>query len=252
MAQARLVVLAGRVGVGHDDRRVGGLVGVEAAAGLAPEQARGDVLLEDRRRRVEAVAALLVHRVEDLVRGVESDQVEQGKRTHRVAATQPHRGIDVLTRGVLGLVHGHRVIEVTEQQRVGDESGLVPDYHRNLVQGLGELRHRLDDLWLGHHSLDDLEETLHGRRVEEVDADGASGLGGCCRDLGDRQRRGVGGQDRLRRHDLIQSPEYLLLKFELLHDGLDNQVAVFDVFQRRSERDPAQQLGLLVVGELAP
>ena len=80
--------------------RVRALVGVEAAAGLAAEQAGGDHLLEDRRRRVQPVAALLVHRVEDLVRRVEADQVEQRQRAHRVAAAEPHGGVDVLARGV--------------------------------------------------------------------------------------------------------------------------------------------------------
>ena len=88
----------GRLGVGHDDRAVGSFVGVEAATGLAAEEAGGDQLLEDRRRRVEPVAALLVHRVEDLVRRVEADQVEQRQRAHRVAAAEAHRGVDVLAR----------------------------------------------------------------------------------------------------------------------------------------------------------
>ena len=94
-----------RVGVcvvGDHDRAVGRLVGVEAAAGLAAEQAGGDHLLEDRRRRVQPVAALLVHRVEDLVRRVEADQVEQRQRAHRVAAAEAHRGVDVLAGGVAG------------------------------------------------------------------------------------------------------------------------------------------------------
>ena len=100
--QLRLVV--GRRGllVGDDDRAVRRLVGVEAAAGLAAEQPGGDHLLEDRGRRVQAVAALLVHRVEDLVRRVEADQVEQRERAHRVAAAEAHRGVDVLAGGVAG------------------------------------------------------------------------------------------------------------------------------------------------------
>ncbi len=78
----------------------GRLVGVEAAAGLAAQQAGGDHLLEDRGRRVQPVAPLAVHRLEDLVGRVETDQVEQRQRTHRVAAAEPHGGVDVLAGGV--------------------------------------------------------------------------------------------------------------------------------------------------------
>ena len=94
----------------------GRLVGVEAAARLAAEQSGGHHLLEDRRRRVQPVAALLVHRVEDLVGRVEADQVEQRERAHRVAAAEPHRGVDVLAGGVLALEHRHGVVEVAEEQ----------------------------------------------------------------------------------------------------------------------------------------
>ena len=125
-----------RLGVGDDDRAVGGLVGVEAAPGLAAEQPGGDHLLEDRRRSVQPVAALPVHRVEDLVRRVEPDQVEQRERPHRVAAAEPHRRVDVLAGRVVALVHRDRVVEIAEQQRVGDEAGLVADRATGFLSSL--------------------------------------------------------------------------------------------------------------------
>ena len=81
-------------------------------------------------RRVQPVAGLLVHRVEDLVGGVEADQVEQRERAHRQAAAELHRGVDVLAAGVARLVHADGVVEVAEQQRVGDEAGAVADGDR--------------------------------------------------------------------------------------------------------------------------
>ena len=118
------------------------LVGVEAAAGLPAEQPGGDHLLEDRGRRVQAVAALLVHRVEDLVRRVETDQVEQRERAHRVAAAVAHRRVDVLAGGVVALVHRDRVVEVAEQQRVGDEAGPVAADDRALAERLEQALRR--------------------------------------------------------------------------------------------------------------
>ena len=64
----------------------------------------GDELLEDRGRRVQPVAALLVHRVEDLVGGVEADEVEQRERAHGVATAEAHRRVEVLARGVAALL----------------------------------------------------------------------------------------------------------------------------------------------------
>ena len=89
--------LSSALGVSASSTTTGcrGLVGVEAATGLAAEQA-GDVLLEERRGRVQAVAALLVHRVQDLVRRVETDQVEQREQAHQVAAAEAHGRVDVL------------------------------------------------------------------------------------------------------------------------------------------------------------
>ena len=187
--ELRLRVGRRRPVVGDHDRAVGRLVGVEAAAGLAAEHARGDHLLEDRRRRVQPVAALAVHRLEDLVRRVEADQVEQRQRAHRVAAAEAHRGVDVLARGVAALVHRDRVVEVAEQQRVGDEAGLVAADDRGLAEASAiSVLTSSSTCGLGDHGADDLDEVLHRRRVEEVHADDPAGPGVGGRDLGDRER----------------------------------------------------------------
>ncbi len=187
--ELRLVVCARGEVVGDGDRAVRAVVGVEAAAGLAAEHAGGDQLLEDRRRRVQPVAALAVHRLEDLVGRVEADQVEQLERAHRVAAAEPHRRVDVLARGELALEHRDGVVEVAEQQRVGDEAGLVAADDGVLAELLDQRGHVLEHLRLGDHRADDLDEVLHRRRVEEVDADDPARVGVGGRDLGDAQRR---------------------------------------------------------------
>ena len=230
--------------------RVGRLVGVEAAARLATQQAGGDVLLEDRRRRVQAVAALLVHRVEDLVGGVEADQVEQRQRAHRVAAAEAHGGVDVLARGVLALVHRDRVVEVAEEQRVGDEAGLVTAHDRVLAQAAQQALDVGEDVGLGDDRADDLDEVLHRRGVEEVDADHAAGLGVGGGDLGDAERGGVGREHRVGAHDVVERAEDRLLDLERLHDRLDDEVGDRQVGHVGGEGDPAEQLGLLLLGHL--
>ena len=116
----------GRLRVRDDLRRTRLGVGVEAAPALAAEHPGAHHLLDDRARGVQPVAALLVHRVEDLVGRVETDEVEQRERTHGVAAPEAHRRVEVLPRGVTALEHRHGVVEVAEEQGVGDEAALSP------------------------------------------------------------------------------------------------------------------------------
>ena len=234
-----------------DDRAVGPLVGVEAAAGLATQQAGGDHLLEDRGRRVQAVAALAVHRLEDLVRRVETDQVEQRQRAHRVAAAEAHGRVDVLAGGVLALVHRHRVVEVAEEQRVGDEAGLVAAHDRVLAEAAQQVLDVGQHGGLGDDGAHDLDEVLHGCGVEEVHPHHPAGAGVGRGDLGHGQRRGVGGQDRVGPHDVVEASEEALLDLQRLHDGLDHEVGVREGGEVGGEADVAQDLGLLLLAHLA-
>ncbi len=179
-------------------------VGVEAAAALATLEAGADHLLDDRARRVQPVAALLVHRVEDLVGGVETDEVHQGERAHRVAAAELHRGVDVLAGGVARLEHRDGVVEVAEEQGVGDEAGLVADDDRLLAEPLGERLDVLEDLVLGDDGADHLDELQHRRRVEEVHADDALGVARGDGDLGHRQRATCWSRGSRRGHDGVE------------------------------------------------
>ena len=208
-----------------DDLGGAGLgVGVEAAAVLPAEQPGGDHLLDDRAGRVQPVARLLVHRVEDLVGGVDADEVHQRQRAHRQAAAQPHGGVDVLAAGVAVLVHRDGVVEVAEEQGVGDEAGLVADRHVDLAQPRGQRLDVLDDGRLGDDGAHDLDQLHDRRRVEEVHPDDLARPPGDHRELGDRQARGVGRQDRVRRADLVQLREDLGLELHALGHGLDDQL----------------------------
>ena len=251
VAQLRLVGLLGGPEVRDHLIAVGTGVGVEAVARLPAQQPRRHHLLEDRRRRVQPVAALLVHRVEDLVRRVEADQVEQRQRTHGVAAAEPHGRVDVLARGVLGLEHRHGVVEVAEEQRVGDEPCLVAADDGVLAEPSDERLHVGEHARLGHDRADDLDEVLHRGRVEEVDADHAARarVGGA--DLGDRQRRGVGRQDRVGPDHLVEAPEEVLLDLEGLDDRLDDQVGVRQRLEIGAEGDVVEDRLLLGLGDLA-
>ena len=62
------------------------------------------------------------------------------------AAAEAHGRVDVLARGVPVLEHRHGVVEVAEQQRVGDEAGPVADGDVDLAEPLGERLDVGDDL----------------------------------------------------------------------------------------------------------
>jgi hypothetical protein len=129
---------------------------------------------------VPVVARLRVHRLEDLVGRVEADEVEQRQRAHRVAGAEAHGGVDVLARGVAALVHPHRVVQVAEQQRVGDEAGPVAGGRGGLADAVDQRLHVLDDGGVGDDGLHDLDQVHHRRRVEPVQA----------------RRRATGGRSR--------------------------------------------------------
>ena len=179
-------------------------IGVEAAAGLPAEQSGRDHLLDDRAGRVQPVARLLVHRVEDLVGGVQTDEVHQRERPHRQAAPQPHRRVDVLAGRVVVLVHRDGVVEVAEQQRVGDEAGPVADGDVDLAEPRASASTSSTTDGLGDDGADDLDELHHRRGVEEVHPDDLARSVGGDRDLGDGQDRGVGRQDGVGPADLVQ------------------------------------------------
>ena len=240
------------LGVVHHLVGIGGGVGVEAPAALAAQQAGGDHLLEQRRRGVQAVARLVVHGVQDLVGGVQADEVHQRQGPHRVAAAQGHRRVQVLAHDVVRLEHADRVVEVAEQQCVGDEARPVTDDHGRLADGGREGGDVLDDLGLGDHGADHLDQLHHRCGVEEVHSHHPAGPGGLHAQCGDRQRRGVGGDHRVGPAHGIESAQHRGLQLQAFGNHLDDEVGVGQVLERGGRGDPCEQ-GLLLGGvQLAP
>ena len=82
----------------------------------------------------------------------------------------------------------------------------------------------------------DLEQLHHVGRREEVQADHVCGRLVTRGDLVDVERRGVGGEDRAGLADAVELGEDLLLDVHVLEHGLDDEVAVGEVLQRRASR----------------
>ena len=124
--------------------------------------------------------------------------------------------------------HHHTFVDVGDDAAVGVEEPFVIDDDR----GLADLAHVVERL--GHRAVagflafDDLDKRhlLDGR--EEVDADELirthRGLG----QIGDRQGRGIGGKDRIRRNDRLDLFGHLGLDAGIFEHRLDDEVDVLE------------------------
>ena len=143
------------------------------------------------------------------------------------------------------------VVVERDQQRIEDEARLVLGLHRQLpgllAPGPGRAQRLLRRVDAGRH-LDQLHQL---RRQAEVQADDAVVAARAAGDLGDRQRRGVGGEDRVLRADLVELAEQLALDGELLEHRLDDEIGVGQVVERRRARQPPHH-GVLVGGLILP
>ena len=192
--------------------------------------------VRERRREREAVGIGLVHRLEHVVRDARADELQQDGRRHR------HPELDDrlvrLLDAVAVLERVHEDARHSRQHAVDDEARRVLRHDTALAQLPAHVPRRRDRLVRRVVVPDDLDERQYGHRVEEVQPDvGAH--------LGERQRRRVRGEDRVRR-ELSQSREDLLLDRELLDDRFENEVAVLEALpagRAGDERRPRADLG---------
>ena len=98
---------------------------------------------------------------------------------------------------------------------------------------------RAHGLGRGQQARHQLHEAQHGDRVEEVHADHPLRLGRDRRQLHDRDRRRVAGEQRVGTRDLAERQEDRDLLGLVLDHRLDHQVAVREVGDVRHGADPA-------------
>ena len=171
---------------------------VVAVAALAAEPAFGDQLLLDRARAPALrLAALGEEGAGDFEVDVEADQVDQLERAHPEAAAEADDAVDRRRVGDAVAEHPQRLQREGAGEAVGDEAGAVLGPDRGPAHPLGDLGRRRQRRLGGALGGDDLDQLHQRRRVEEVHADDALGVGHAGGDLGDPQRGGVAGEDRL-------------------------------------------------------
>ena len=206
--------------------------------------------LQEHGRGHTRILELIVEAVGDVQVDIEAGVVEELERSHPVGEAELHGGVDLLHRRDALLERADRAEEVGDHQPVHDEAGRVLADDTGLAEGGDELAERGDRRLAGGDGPDDLDERHHRRRIEEVQAgDPIRPLrrGG---HLDDREAGGVRGEDRSRRAQPVERAEHLLFRGHLLDDGLDHEVAVLQVLERRGATHPAASRLRVVLRQL--
>ena len=139
------------------------------------------------------------------------------------------RLVDRLQREALLLLGAPDLADRRHQDAVDDEAGDLAADDRLLLDRLGEVVGGGGGLRRGVLAGDHLDQRHHRGRVEEMEADDLVGPQGRFADLGDRERGGVGGEDRVAGGGGVELAEDGLLDLHLLRHRLDDEVDVAEV-----------------------
>ncbi len=180
--------------------------------------------------------------VEDGETHVQSDEIGQGQRPHRVRHPELHHGVDGLGRRH-PLHHAEDgLVDHRHQDAIGDESGIVVHLDRDLAQRPRRLHDRGRGGVAGGVSPNHLDQLHHRDGVHEVHPDHLLGPPGARRDLGDGDRAGVGREDRAGRGDAIELLEDRELHRRVLARRLYNEVGAGGGIQRGPRLHPGEDL----------
>ena len=178
----------------------------------------------------------------DVKHGVEPEQVGEEEGAHRGDLGGRDRLVDRLQGQALLFLGAPDLADRRHQDPVDDEAGDLAADDRLLADRLREVVGGGGGLLRGVVSDDHLDQRHHRGRVEEVEADHLVGAQRRFADLGDRERGGVGGEDRVPGRRRIQLAEDRLLDLHLLRHGLDHEVDVAEVLVARRAGDQAHHL----------
>ncbi|MNS73103.1 hypothetical protein D3C72_1065330 [compost metagenome] len=230
---------------------------VEACAALLAQRAFFHQLGQHFRRLVDGgeriVRQIVLHGLDHMAHGVQADHVRRAEGA-RLGAAQ------LGARQIIDDVHGqaeffsfvHDGQDAEYANAVGDEVRRILGAYHALAQGGGQEAFQLvADFRLGELGRDDFDQVHIARRVEEVHAAvarfqvGVEAFG----QLGDRQARGVRGEDRVRAdvrgHLLVQ----VVFPVHALGDGFDDQVATGQQVQVVFVVGDLDQRGVILVAQ---
>ena len=127
---------------------------------------------------------------------------------------------------------------IEHEQPVDQEPGALPDQDRGLAQAPGEGGHAARGLRARVAPHDHLHQRHLVDRIEEVHPHDPATVGGVLSDRVDRQRGGVGSEDRRGSEAPVEVGEDLLLDRQVLDHGFDDEIAGRQprVLERRLEQ----------------
>ena len=212
-------------------------VGVEPAAVLPSHAAEVRERVE-RGGRVHAVSEGTDHLLRHMSRDVEPDLVEEAAGAHR----EPEVRQCFVDRGHVRPVREQEsdLVQVGGEQPIHEEAGPVRHEHNRLSEPLREPKRGRERRLRGELRADDLDERHAVDGVEEVHADDVLRTCGRSTQLGHRQRRGVRGEDGVRRHHLLRLLKDLPLQGQPLRDRLDDEIDIVELLVAEGSVDEGE------------
>ena len=211
----------------------------DAAAGLLAERALRNQPRQPGRRSVVLVPRVIwqcvLHRLDDVRHGVQTDHVSSAVGgTLRAADQRAGQAVDFVEAKAELL----RVVHDGEDREHPDAVGNEVRCIQRTNDALAQTRHHPRLKVVQHSGIgvargDQLDQVHVARRVEEMDAAEvrAQVRRQAFGQAVDRQARGVGSDDRIRRDERSDLAIEVVLPLHLLGDGLDDQVAALQLFQ---------------------
>ena len=174
---------------------------------------------------VEALAVGVVQVLGDREHGVEPDHVGERERTHRRRLRLDDRAVDAAIASPPSSWQRAELAVAAPSTRLTMKPGASAQRTAVLRSAATKLVAAASASGEVSIALDDLDQPHHRGRVEEVQAERrARAAGVAAGELADRERRGVGGEDRVAGRRRVERGEDLELELELLGHRLDHEV----------------------------
>ena len=173
--------------------------------------------------------------VHDRQAGIQSDEIGQRQRPHRMVHAELHDRVDRLRRRDAFVDGVDRLVDHRHQHAIGDEAREIAHFDRRLSHLLGQLARELVGLLRRRDAADDLDQLHDRHRIHEVHADDALRPPRGRAEHRNRDRRRVAGKNRPLARTARRARERSRASFRDVRSPLRSPD------RRRTTRSPARQ-----------